>query len=410
MTKVLSILLPTLILSGCYNPVQQKFYNPKAIDFIITNSATPEIKEIIINGKEHTNEKITGKIKVRVSGSLMAYRDDTGFGWWSGISDKKTYEMDKIETLISNLRISERAKFIQKNRDNDITGASSKAVLIGIQQKFKNIPTDIAMSSKVDLLLNAPYDTQPAINKVITNRECTTIVSTLSTSKSSFNNNSVLMAIAMGNNNTTDFNRFYEPTANADLLKATQSFKNTVMNEYIGMDFDIEKKCNKSMSFRVSENTIANIDIAIINPIKSLRINQIPGEVFDISAVIKSLDFIGKLKNSTPTKLESLQMSVNNGVISIKNISSKVININSLVTFFNGNARESELNNDVFPDQTVFFDITDTEISKFFAVRGYRGGSIDSGIKVRYIIDGNIKTVFFDTNISEDYVWKNLVF
>lgn len=409
MTKVLSILLPILLLSGCYNTSKEKFYNPKTIDFIITNSANPEIKEIIINGKDHSNEEMEGKIKVRVSGSLLTYMDDTGFGWWSNISDKKTYEMDKVETLIADLRIADRSKFIQKNRDIDISGTSSKVVLLGIKEKFKNIPTDILISSEVDLLLNAPYETQPQINKIITSRECSTIVSPLSVSKSRFNNNSTLIALAMANNDTSDFNRFYEPMANAGLLKATQAFKDIVMNEYIGIDFDIVKKCNQDMSFRVSENAIANITLTVLNPVKSLRINQIPGEVFDVSAIIKSINFIGKLRDVNPTKLEIIELAVTDGIISIKNISSKVINVNSLVASFNGNTRVSELNNDIFPNQTVYVDITDINISRFFAVNGYKKGSIDSGIKVKYTIDGNIKSVFFDTNIPEDYVWKNLV-
>lgn len=379
------------------------------IDVIITDNENPTVKEITIGGRSHSDHEMEGNIKVRSTNGYLKVKTLGILGWWTSIDDEKSYEMDRVEKIVYNLRIKDRVKFISDYLDKDYNGSIADDVKKIIDTKINKTNSDVTIRDEIGLFAFAKEDLLSKLTNEIENKICSDSSVAMAKHSAVFDNESILIRIASGHNGITKYKQFYRPEAEKDYLKAVEQFRGILLNNYMGTHFDISKNCPDEFQFNIGNNAKANISLKTPKSKRSILFDKAKNEVFDINATVKSIDFTGGFIPGSQFHEDDFVITTGNGIIRIQNISRDIIKIKSIALFYNKNANESTYQASILPGQYLDFEVEDNKTSKVFSVNNYSGGSIEGGLNIGYDIGGQIINKHIDIKTGEASIWNNLV-
>jgi len=403
-------LATTFALGGCVKEERKEYRDNKVVDYIVADTKKPYIKEIVIDGRNHTEEELAGNFKVRSDGGYLRYKSNNIFGWWSSLDDEKTYQMNRIERIITDLRISDRDDFIREYKDKKYKEIVNKEIVNEYKNKFfHGIDTDITIKDNINYFIYSGVTAEDLIINKAKTDFCDTNTVIASKFDDELDLRSHILRIAAKGNDTTEFNGFYKDTANMEILRVIQGYKGSVRNHYIGQFFDIERKCAKDLAIKISENAVLRGEISIENPKKSLRVTEITQNKFDLNINIDKVDFVGGILNMKSTAIKDLYLDIDRGVIGILNIGENELIITDINIMFNGKDSDNRYHDYILPNNRMLFNISNKNADDLFLVKGYEGGELLSSIEIKYIDSGIRKRAKIDLEMTEMEVWNSII-
>jgi hypothetical protein len=403
------IISSSLFIASCGTTNVKLLRDDQIIDILITDGDKPAIKEIVIGGREHSDGEIDGNIKVRSTNGYLKVKTLGILGWWTSITEEKSYEMDRVEKIVYNLRIKDRVDFIIEHLDKDYNSDISDEVLDQVEGKLSKAKSNVMVRDEIGLFAFSKDELLSKLTFKVENEICTNNSIVMSKHSTIFDNKSVLIRIASGHNGLAKFNQFYRAEAEKDYMKAIERFRGILMNNYMGTPFDISKNCPKTFQFDVGINTKANIELETPGSKRSILFDKAVDEVFEINATVKSIDFTGGFMPGVEYHKNDFVATTGEGVVRIQNISAEIINIKSIALFYNKNANEAIYNASILPGQYLDFEIEANKTSKVFFVKNYVGGTITGGINIGYLLGGQKSNAFINIGTRESSVWNKLV-
>lgn len=397
------------LVSSCGVIPEKIVTKSQIIDLIISDDKNPRIKEIALGGREHSKYEMFGNIKVRSTNGHLKVKTNSIIDWWTSIEDEKTFEMDRVEKIVHNLRIKERVKFISSHLDKDYNSKISQEVQEIIDGKITKSKSNVVIRDEIGLFAFFNQDVLSEMTHHIENNICKNSAVAMSKHSDRFNNNNVLIRIASGHNGAGKYKQFYTPNAEKEYLIAIEQFRSNLINNYIGTHFDISKHCHEKFKFDLGKNSKANVFIQTPDSKRSILFDKAKDEVFQINARVKDIDFTGGFVPGKQYHENDFIATTGKGVIRVQNISADVIKLRSITLFFNKNANESTYNASILPGQYLDFEIEENKKSKVFSVKNYAGGTINGGINIGYDLGGQMIDKFINIDIHESSIWNDFI-
>lgn len=415
--KIAKLLLSMIFittLAGCGNiDVKKENYISEGgvIDFLVVDGKDPFIKDIVIGGGNHSSRDLDGIIKVRYNNGMLSYRVSNDFGWWSSIDDeKKTYEMNNAENIISKLRIRDRAKFINRHLKRDIIGEVRKAVLDRNVKKISAVPVDVSLKDNIGALSYGNTNLRERILTEVVANECDTNISPMSIENIEATHLPELLKIASENVKFEDFNSFYTQNAEVGLMREIKRIEAGVRDYYEGQSFDIHKKCNNNFKYNISQTALVTGGINIVDDLKTMRLSEVDLNEFKINIDLDGIDVMGAFLDTSAEDFGDFDLSIDRGVLTIKNNTQGLIRISDVFVSFNGNEVKNEYNTEILPSSYLDFHLSDKSQESIYRVSNYIGGKIPASLSVGYMVDGERRDLNWELDISEEKVWMNLIY
>jgi hypothetical protein len=415
--KIIRLLMAMIFIAtitGCANIETKKenyVSDEGTIDFLVVDSKAPFIKDIIIGGKNHKAKDLDGLIKVRYENGILRYRVSNDFGWWSSIDDdKKTYEMNQAESMISSLRINDRAKFINKHLKRNIIDEVRTAVMDRNRENLSTVPVDIVVSDNIGVLSYGSTNLREKIINEVTASECATNISPMSVENISATHIPELLRIASEDVKFDDFKSFYTQNAEVGLMREIKRIEGIVRDYYEGQNFDIEKKCGGTFKYKVSPTTFVTGNIQVVDSLKTMRLSEVDLNEFKINIHLNDISVIGAFLDTEEEDFGDISVSVDRGVLMVRNNTLELLEVNDVFVSFNENEVKNKYSTEILPSSYLNLHLSDLSQKSLYRISNYTGGSIPASLDISYTVAKEKRDVRWDLKISEEEVWMVLVF
>lgn len=411
LVKVATIIISMMFVVGCQKSVKKTYINESIIDYVIADNTqkNPYIKEIVVGGREHSDEELEGFVKVRSSNGSLRYRASGIFGWWSSIDEDKTYKMNELERIIEALRIKDRDDFIRMYKDKKYLEKINKEVVSEIKESFDMISSNLNIKDNIDYLLYSDILSESKISREVQSKACRKSIVVGSRFIDELEIIPHLLSIASENDNQGEYIGFSEEKAHMNVLRVINNYKGAVKNHYIGQKFEIKNQCIQNLELRIGRNAILNIGIQSKPKKKLIKLSEIDYNNFGLEVGIDSVNFVGGLINMDEMMIQDLSVSIDRGVVGIINRSSRDILITGINVMFNGKEIKNKYLDYILPENKRMFSVANKEANRIFTVNKYKGGDITGYLEIGYVDEGMNKIIMVDLDAKEIAVWNSMI-
>jgi hypothetical protein len=141
-----------------------------------------------------------------------------------------------------------------------------------------------------------------------------------------------------------------------------------------------------------------------------MRLSEVDLNEFKINIHLNDISVIGAFLDTEEEDFGDISVSVDRGVLMVRNNTLELLEVNDVFVSFNENEVKNKYSTEILPSSYLNLHLSDLSQKSLYRISNYTGGSIPASLDISYTVAKEKRDVRWDLKISEEEVWMVLVF